>query len=448
MTNRNSIEKSVYLFFFCFLGGGILPVSKPVYCSPAAGRAGRPPTVSEMTAYENQKALEAYQKRNSKITRSADGVVASNQVNAALLYYQALLLMPEPNQLIDAKLTDIHRGIEKPDNEVRAFLGKCLPGIKIFQTASLMPRCMLGVLPENQMNLGSLTRKLFKLSFITLVDGQTLVTDGKYIVGLEQCLTVRRLARHLSEDPHLYGSALDFDRVALSTARDILGIIPPDSNTLVWFRNQLGEVAASRLSSSADMVKRAATSVLSEMQTDSDGLALWKEQAVQEAEGEQAKEDVRNLTSGEFLSRAREGLEQFTDSICRILYSEMSYVQKNAQVLTFIDESQKAATTDPVVKAFTPLVSSRIRLQWRAGLAHTVRVRGLRAAVEVYLVLAKTGRLPEELPEHLPKDPFTGLDFEYEITDEGFALRCQSGLTRREESRLRMRTALEFKVRK
>ena len=68
-------------------------------------------------------------------------------------------------------------------------------------------------------------------------------------------------------------------------------------------------------------------------------------------------------------------------------------------------------------------------------------INGIKTAVEVYLVLAKTGKLPEKLPDHLPKDPFTGKDFGYEITDEGFALRCAG-----EEFKKRKKSLLEFRV--
>ena len=36
---------------------------------------------------------------------------------------------------------------------------------------------------------------------------------------------------------------------------------------------------------------------------------------------------------------------------------------------------------------------------------------------------AETGALPEALPDHMPKDPFSGRDFEYEVTADGFLLR-------------------------
>ena len=62
---------------------------------------------------------------------------------------------------------------------------------------------------------------------------------------------------------------------------------------------------------------------------------------------------------------------------------------------------------------------------------HDIYVRGIanfnatRVALEIYLVKAETGQLPEVLPSNLPKDPFSSQDFEYETTSQGFVLRCR-----------------------
>ncbi len=37
---------------------------------------------------------------------------------------------------------------------------------------------------------------------------------------------------------------------------------------------------------------------------------------------------------------------------------------------------------------------------------------------------AKTGQLPDALPPGLPNDAFSGKDFEYAKTKDGFTLRC------------------------
>jgi len=46
-------------------------------------------------------------------------------------------------------------------------------------------------------------------------------------------------------------------------------------------------------------------------------------------------------------------------------------------------------------------------------------------AVDIYIINAKTGKLPDAIPASLPKDMFSGKDFEYEKTADGFILRCQ-----------------------
>ena len=55
----------------------------------------------------------------------------------------------------------------------------------------------------------------------------------------------------------------------------------------------------------------------------------------------------------------------------------------------------------------------------------TARLNALDAALAVYLIEAQAGQLPETLPDGLPGDPFSGEDFEYQVTDEGFSLRCR-----------------------
>jgi hypothetical protein len=48
------------------------------------------------------------------------------------------------------------------------------------------------------------------------------------------------------------------------------------------------------------------------------------------------------------------------------------------------------------------------------------------SAVDIYIINAKTGDLPNAIPAGLPRDLFSGEDFEYEKTADGFILRCQA----------------------
>ena len=49
----------------------------------------------------------------------------------------------------------------------------------------------------------------------------------------------------------------------------------------------------------------------------------------------------------------------------------------------------------------------------------------IRAAIELYIIKARTDRLPDKLPADMPKDLFSGKDFEYEKTQDGFILHCR-----------------------
>ena len=179
------------------------------------------------------------------------------------------------------------------------------------------------------------------------------------------------------------------------------------------------------------------------MRTNPSTLAHIRNLLVEGAKDEQAKRNAQNLTDNQLLSRSRESFPHFIDSILRILDSEMAYDQKLAQMQGLVKKLKQSADTDPVVKCVV-LVSGTeglIDQQYPYLVGCAAHNNGIKAAVEIYLVVAETGRLPEKLPAHLPKDPFTGRDFGYEVTDEGFALRCQG-------KEFPRRKDLEFKVRK
>jgi len=91
------------------------------------------------------------------------------------------------------------------------------------------------------------------------------------------------------------------------------------------------------------------------------------------------------------------------------------------------------------VRAFIPALDGILSAKMRAD-AHANAVK---AAIEVMLRRGKAGRLPDAIPAGLPKDPFSGKDFEYEKTGEGFIFRCRGKDLNRDEIH-----QYEFKVKK
>jgi hypothetical protein len=359
--------------------------------------------------------------------------------NAALLYYQAFLLRPEPNEAIKRKM---YVGTD-PDRQIRTYLGHCLPVIEIVETASRMPGCIWGVRTEHGLSVSDFASQIGPLQDILLVDAQTLAADGHYRVALERCLTVRRIARQLAEDPELYILSTGVDEQSLSAVRHVLGAVPPDVDILTWFRGQFAVIFGGQ-SSLARELQAYVKAALNHIRTHPARLARLRNLLVEAEGNERSGQNARRFTNEELISCAGEGLQRLIDSLCRIVDSEMTYEQKRAEMQRLISELGERDAADLVTKDIVSAdnLEGLIDLRYPYQVVHQAQVNGVKAAVEVYLVLAKTGRLPEKLPYYLPKDPFTGGDFVYEKTKEGFALRC------RDEDFQRYKRWLEFKVRK
>ncbi len=451
MSNNNSNSKKT---FVCVYGIIVLLLMEAHLTAFGGTRAEAPkPQIPEIVklqrrvraAADERRAEEAYEKRDTEIASWVEDAAPPNPDNAALLYYQAFLLRPDFDVTTSQRIDDILRGAES-DKQMRIYLGHCLPMIQVAEIASRIPQCTWGIRHGRGPGFDRLflSPSVYHLVVILLVDARTLAADGHYRAALERCLTVRRLARHLGEDSKLNLLARNPDLMALLTVQHVLGVMPPDEDILTWFRGRLAVVQGLPLSF-AKMLQADVKAGLNHLRMYPTSLRYLKNALVDTVEDEQAKENARNLTDEQLLSRACEGLARFVDSIFRILDSEMTYEQKRAQMQRLINKQMEGDGNDSVIKAI--LLSGinmgvgEIDRQYPFLVGHAAHINGIKTAVEVYLVVAKTGQLPEKLPDYLPKDPFTGKDFVYEITDEGFALRCQD-----EEFLRRKNRFLEFKV--
>ena len=526
MKSYFSSENRAFGFLLCFVLSGILPVTQPILGSGPAGRTGHAWTPSERTAHEDQKALEAYEKRNAEITRLAEDATRPNHDNAALLYYQAFLLLPEVDWDSDPTLGEVYRGTEEPDKGVRTFLGKCLPALEIYEAASHMPQCKWGLPPENQLTHAYVRGHLVDFSHIVLIDARTLAADGKYSAALEQCLAVRRFARHLREDPELYRYSKPCDDMALRIAANILGVMPPDADVLAWFQGQLALIQLTPPTLEREL-QRYFKAKIHMIQAYS--IRILRGMLLKRAADERAKQHVRDSTDQQIRAQAIETVHGIFGSVFAILHSDTSGDDKYAEIeeltrytpnsdifealdtihnhdlgedifiiiltpairverealnapltqkeddlsrmhkiidkraaphaiellkkasnafgekvdLGFLADSemtdeQRLAELEKVIcqlseayiietSTFGP-TGAWITARLESQLSHAARVNSIKAAVELYLILAKTGQLPEKLPDYLPKDPFTGRDFLYEITGDTFDLACQSDI--------------------
>lgn len=395
-------------------------------------------------AAADRRAEKKYKERDTKATPWMKDATLPNPDNAALLYYQAFLLRPEPNITTSLKIAEVLKGAE-PDRQIRIYLGHCLPMIRVAEVACQMPQCTWGMWygPEAGFGINSLGVETRHLSFILAVDARTLAADGHYPAALARCLTIRRLAWHIGDETLLaYLVSRQTNRMALSTIQHVLGVMPPDAGTLAWLRGQLA-VGHGAPPSMGKVLQSDFESVLHNLQTNPDLQGKIRAMFVQKEEDENtAKAASQSLTDEELLANACEPYRRFLNSVFRTMDSDMPYERKHTRIEELMGKLKEEYGDEPAVGYVITLCAGRL-LEWYEGqVEHEAHFNGIKTAVEIYLVLAQPGQLPEKLPEHLPKDPLTGRDFVYEITDEGFALRCQG------EDRLVHKGWLEFKVRK
>jgi hypothetical protein len=375
-------------------------------------------------------AAEKYRKEGAEVVLWTKEAALPSPDNAALLYYQAFLLRPQPDDATFLQINAVLRGAE-PDGRVRAYLGNCRPMIHTTEVAALVPQCTWGIrhLDPNGLREMSLLEQIRQLIYVLALDARTLGTDGCYDAAFARCLTMRRLARHVGDETmlaQLFSRAID--SLSQGTMQYVLGLTPADADIFQRLRGQLAAVSGAS-GSIAKGMQGDLDLLLEGMRNDAGLLERIRQELVKNATDQQAKEQASDLTDEDVLALAREPYQRFLYDIFQIMDSEMPYEQKHTE----IDRRQSRLIEDygdnPAVSyamGSSYVGTPWITRQYTLSLHHAARCNALKVAVEVYLVRAQTGQLPQTLPAYSLKDPFSGQDFEYEVTASGFILRCRA----------------------
>ncbi len=336
--------------------------------------------------------------------------------NAALLYYQALLLRHKPDADTEERIYKVLRGAE-PDEKVRKYLKSCRKTIKLTEAAAQIPECNWGILYSQGFGFNSEQLRHFRI--LLSLDARTLAADSHYREALGRCLTIRRLARHVHR---FFSRSVEVDKTAFLSIRHIIGSMPPDIDTLIWLQGQLTTVPGAPLSS-AKALEMDFEFFLRTVRTETKTLSQVKEHLAKKADDDSTRRKIQDLTDEELLRLARQTYERFLNSVLWVIGSDMPYEKTYAEIQRLKEKLKEKADHDPVIILWPCLaVIERI---YGFQVLHATEFNALRAAIEIYLVNARIGRLPKTLPDYLPKDPYSGQDFEYEITEEGFVLRCR-----------------------
>jgi hypothetical protein len=353
----------------------------------------------------------------------SSSVFAQPPDNAALLYYQAFLLYERPDETMSKMLTDFHDGKIGANEVIEQHIEKNHRVIDFIVTAADTPKCDWGydysqgfdlVMP----NLAQLRR----MTYLIEADAKLLGEQGDYKTALDRCLSMHKMALHAADRTIIgYLVAIAISARANTTLPNILKDMPENPDVVSWLKQQLIHIE-NRFPSPKDYIAYEAEVCASTIQKD-------KAQAIVEMASNEECSDPNTteliLTADEeFFQRNRDHYLDYMARIQGVLDTDMTYVQAHAKFRQLEEELEQEAKEKqtPLAMILAPAADKIYTLSVR----QKTHFNAVKTAIEIYIIKARTGRLPDALPAGLPKDLFSGKDFEYEKKDGGFVLRCQA----------------------
>ena len=337
--------------------------------------------------------------------------------NAALLYYQGFLMLAELSDEARDRIGDVARGERVPDYQIREDIFKCMGAIEFAEAAMEIPKCQWGV--RFSKGFEALLPQMAQMRFLTFVliaDARLRAADGDFRGALERCLMMGTFARHIGDDVHIeYLVSIAVRDLAYKCMRDIIGRAADDPKLLQWLKKQLATSPASVLYPVRSL-KAEIELVNDVMQMDN----IEKLARVLTDFDEKKTGQIVQAANEQILKRARQIYTEHMNSAITVLSTSIPYEQAHSQLKHLTDDLDPNDPVSMAVKAFIPALD-KVLSQKTAVETHA---NAIKVAIEVLLSHAGTGRLPDTLPSGLPKDVFSGEDFEYEKTKEGFVLRC------------------------
>jgi len=356
---------------------------------------------------------------------SASLVEAYPPDNAAVLYYKAFLILKEPSQEVKEMMADMRHGKIKANDQVRQCLEENRYALEFVETAADVRECDWG--HDISRGLGVLMPELSKVrstAFMLTANAQILAEEGDYRAALARCLTIHKMARHVSDSlliSYLVSTALN--SLANERIKDFLSSMPQETETLTWLKSRVVAVSANAPSIKGAMVREKEIIIQEIRREKIDGLLEALDDDFLKDTGN--AETVEKVRKGDlkFFKDSREYYANFMDET--IVALDLPYGESHRKLAELSARLEKDAKDNPVAIMAAMLVPATGRVRTLGTKSGTL-FNAIRAAIEIYIVKAKTGRLPEKLPADLPKDLFSGKDFEYERTKNGFTLRCRA----------------------
>jgi len=338
--------------------------------------------------------------------------------NAALLYYQGFLTVVELNEEARDRIRGVARGEVTPDEKVREDISKCIGAIQLAEAASEVPACNWGV--RYSQGFDALMPQLAHmkvLTFVLIADARIRASDSDYREALERCLMTGIFAHHVGDATLIsYLVSLSVRAMVYKCMQDVIGQAAGDEELMQWLKNELATSSVYTLSP-VKPLKIELEIVTDLMQMDN----IEKLARILADSDEKKMADIINKADKKTLEQASRLYSERIKSSLTVLSTPMRYEQAHSQLKQLANNFDPNDPASAAAGAFIPALARILTLKTRTE----THANALKAAIDICITRAKTGRLPDALPTGLPKDTFSDKDFKYEKTKDAFVLRCR-----------------------
>lgn len=341
--------------------------------------------------------------------------------NAAVLYQKALL-SSEIDKQTQRKLRDIIKGKANIDKTIKEYVEKNRSSIDLMLTAADITECDWGT--DYSKGFSTMMPHLSgfrNMVYLILVDAKILAEDGNYREAFSRCMTINKMPRHITE-----------------------GFLV--SNLVAISLNQVSYECLAGILSQGKAGIRELKQLRDNFQTFDDEIELLKEcmraekrMALMEMTGKRMKKlladdsileaipkDIAKKIKGgneEFYSESRNYYKQWMENLDRAF--DLDYARAFKKIKELSDKPMKDTENGEAKAALASVIAPALTKVYNNAIKAQSYSRATKAAIEVYLIKAKIGKLPAELPQVSVKDPFSNREFAYKVTSNGFVISCQ-----------------------
>ncbi len=337
--------------------------------------------------------------------------------NAAVLYYKASQLCRVDDEMGDA-LHSFRKGTIELNEKIKELVKNNKEAIRTVLDATEIADCDWGIDYSRGFELMPPSYgTLRQLSTLIFAEAKINAADGDHRTALGRCISLHKMANHINDRlfvSHLVG--ISINAIAHECTAQILSDAAPEAETLIWLRDQLSQIEELPLS--------IAPSLDGEKQAGAVSITVDRMANVMNVGfGDKAFQDMvlEKVGAGDeaFFAKNRRAWNQYWSDVTAAL--ELPYPQAHAK----LQQLYKECETHPDATFMVALVPACEKICTLSTRSKT-HYNAIMTALELYLIRARTGKLPDSLPAGVAGDLFSGKPFRYEKTADGFTLHCQA----------------------